>query len=155
MSSATIQLVQMLNAKGKIVNHRLFTTAEKAQKYVSDEPLPKGFEFRTIEREARIEAVTRLSKGEQTMPSPVLEGKYHHPSATPTPSNHQIVNSAVNSGHQCCGMTFTSEADFKKHFNDVHNPLSANYKPPVDYNAKKTGTFPTLAHLDSIRTRLK
>jgi len=45
MSSAIIQLVQMLNAKGEIVNHRLFTTVEKAQKYVSNEPLPKGFEI--------------------------------------------------------------------------------------------------------------
>jgi hypothetical protein len=63
MSSITaiIQLVQMLNAKGEIVNQRLFTTKEKAEKFQANEPLPAGFSFRLIEREAIADAVTRLS----------------------------------------------------------------------------------------------
>jgi hypothetical protein len=69
------------------------------------------------------------------MPSPVLEGKYHHPSASPTPSNHQIANQTANSGHSCCGKSFASEVLFKEHFDQVHDPVSPAYLKPADANA--------------------
>jgi hypothetical protein len=70
------------------------------------------------------------------MRSPVLDSAYHHSSATPTPSNYQIKNGPANSGHSCCGKTFASEALFKEHFADKHDPKSPNYLKPEDANKK-------------------
>lgn len=71
------------------------------------------------------------------MPSPVLDQAYHHPSSTPTPSNPEFKNTGPShSAHACCGKTFHSEAEFKAHFADKHDPNSANYVTPVDYNKK-------------------
>jgi hypothetical protein len=70
------------------------------------------------------------------MPSPILEQTYHHPSATPTPSNPEFRNTAAHSGHFCCGQSFHSEADFKAHFADKHDPKSEHYVKPEDHNKK-------------------
>jgi hypothetical protein len=69
------------------------------------------------------------------MPSPSLEQKYHHPSATPTPSNPVMSNNAFNSGHSCCGKSFASKEGFEQHFAAFHTPGGVNYTEPADHNA--------------------
>jgi hypothetical protein len=71
------------------------------------------------------------------MPSPLLEQRYHHPSSIPTPSNPEFKNTGPSHSLQiCCGLTFHSDAEFKAHFADKHDPKSANYVMPEDHNKK-------------------
>lgn len=84
------------------------------------------------------------------MPSPVLDKAYHHPSATPTPSNAPLKNiGPAHTAHHCCGQTFSTEEDFKAHFAEVHTPGGAHYVAPVDANAEPQGNLTPLQPLTS------
>lgn len=64
-ANGTVYLVRVLGEKDDYRSHRLFSSREKAEKHISDTPLPVGHKFSIIEREATAQSVAQLTRSDQ------------------------------------------------------------------------------------------